>query len=290
MKHCVGSYDCDVVDEKTKIYSLRDPGNKPHVTMEVEVESWDFKQIHGKSNSEPKSEYKKMIGEWMKTLKNVVIGKYEINDFDYDALRYEEKEDIPDALHNAIFKYDDYGIVTNLTNFVFDDAYRSIVSSLNRYWLSDLTSVLDRIAEPLVMATVEKERGLIIFFKKDMERSNKYSGKRKYSEKTIAANINNATIRFSESNDVKSKIKEESERLDDEVLEDSLRDAFRIVNAFGAEELGQEEFERRVEQHLEEQKKYKREKYIQEDIEYAFANALHKELENYLKKNPLPTY
>ena len=279
MDHCVGSYACDVVDEKAKIYSLRDPGNKPHVTMEVEfwdeaeswfevesrveVESWCFNQIHGKSNSEPKGEYKKMIGEWMKTLKNVVIGKYDDfysnflwrSSMNYGHRGY--KEDIPDLLHDAIFKNktNDYGIDTNLTYFKFDDAYRSVVSLLTRYWRrSDLTSVLDRIAETLVMATVEKERGSIISFKKNMESSRV---KNKYSEKTIARIIDE-TIRFSEVNDLISKI--------------------------------EEEFERRAEQHLEEQEKYIREEYIHEQIEYDLANALHKELENYLKKNPLPTY
>jgi hypothetical protein len=57
-----------------------------------------------------------------------------------------------------------------------------------------------------------------------------------------------------------------------------------------SEELGQEEFERRVEQHLEEQEKHIRKEYINESFPYALADALNKELKDYLSRNPLPTY
>ena len=292
MEHCVGSYDCDVVDEKTKIYSLRDPGNKPHVTMEVEVESWDFKQIHGKSNSEPKSEYKKMIGEWMKTLKNVVIG--EEDDFDYSGLDNEYKEDIPDALYNSVFKANDYGIDTNLTYFKFDDAYRSVVNSLTSKSGHDWTSGADQIADTLVMATIEKDRSMIDYFLEEIEIT------RRRGEPTLTGRdleshfISHVgpSMRDFETNDLISKIEEVFEQLDDNVFEASHQAAIEVADLSDeeSEELGQEEFERRVEQHLEEQEKHIRKEYINESFPYALVDALNKELKNYLGRNPLPTY
>ena len=51
MHHCVGSYASEVRRGSTTIYSLRDPYNRPKVTIEVSPDG-QVKQIQGPSNSE----------------------------------------------------------------------------------------------------------------------------------------------------------------------------------------------------------------------------------------------
>jgi len=76
MNHCVGSYYDQVKTGETIIYSLRDPKNEPHITMEAEInlrrpdDADHFMQIFGHSNSEPKDEYKNMIRYWVKSQEN----------------------------------------------------------------------------------------------------------------------------------------------------------------------------------------------------------------------------
>lgn len=67
MGHCVGSYCPSVEKGDTVIYSLRDPQNDPHVTIELNPDRKTIKQIQGKGNAEPILEYKKMIRAWVKT-------------------------------------------------------------------------------------------------------------------------------------------------------------------------------------------------------------------------------
>lgn len=85
MGHCVGGY-CELVGRgDAAIYSLRDPKNEPHVTIEVSPQStteelgsttpmpsqamgWKVKQIKGKENKEPIPEYREMIKEWFVSL------------------------------------------------------------------------------------------------------------------------------------------------------------------------------------------------------------------------------
>lgn len=64
MGHCVGGYDQEVANGSTAIYSLRDPKNQPHVTVEYDIaDEQDARiiQIQGKGNEEPKPEYQEML-------------------------------------------------------------------------------------------------------------------------------------------------------------------------------------------------------------------------------------
>lgn len=77
MGHCVGSYCDEVNSGATTIYSLRDPQNKPHVTIEVthehqpearDEEAIDYEyvqQIQGKENRQPRPKYRHYINEWL---------------------------------------------------------------------------------------------------------------------------------------------------------------------------------------------------------------------------------
>lgn len=51
MGHCVGGYGKDVEEGKTQILSLRDPKNRPHVT--IEVRDGKVMQVYGKANAIP---------------------------------------------------------------------------------------------------------------------------------------------------------------------------------------------------------------------------------------------
>lgn len=75
MGHCVGDYADDVANGNTEIYSLRDPKNRPHVTIEVVPKmvwgknhkelQYTVEQIQGKENKEPVAKYHRYIDEWL---------------------------------------------------------------------------------------------------------------------------------------------------------------------------------------------------------------------------------
>jgi len=65
MQHCVGEY-CDLVGaEAVRIYSLRDPGGMPHVTIETDPSGVLFKQIRGKQNRKPIKDYWPYLGAFI---------------------------------------------------------------------------------------------------------------------------------------------------------------------------------------------------------------------------------
>lgn len=59
MVHCVGSY-AHQLERGTEIYSLRDPQNNPHATIEVKNQN-EITQIKGKQNKPPINKYAKYI-------------------------------------------------------------------------------------------------------------------------------------------------------------------------------------------------------------------------------------
>lgn len=95
MNHCVGGYARDVEQGRSQIFSLRDPYNKPHATIEITDNGNSVEQIQGNSNKEPKQEYKEMLRNWFESLPQKLISKkvnedeyndwgYNPEDFDYD--------------------------------------------------------------------------------------------------------------------------------------------------------------------------------------------------------------
>jgi hypothetical protein len=63
MGHCVGAggYDNSLKSGRAVFFSLRDPRNRPHVTMEVRVADKKVLQARGKQNAYPIQKYAKMI-------------------------------------------------------------------------------------------------------------------------------------------------------------------------------------------------------------------------------------
>ena len=121
MGHCVGGYSESVASGKTNIFSLRDPKNQPHVTIEANIEKskelekgWNPKQpklffeiiqIQGKENKEPITEYKELIKHWFDSLKS----KYNVtmSEDDFDA-------SITGANLTEFEQINEYGILMNL--------------------------------------------------------------------------------------------------------------------------------------------------------------------------------
>ena len=107
MNHCVGGYCNSVQTGKSIIYSLRDPQNNPHVTMETDGRN--IEQIQGNSNSDPDSEYRAMIKEWITGKSSSDINK-EIDPFTdlTDDIHY-DLDDIKDAI-KKIGTTNEYGL------------------------------------------------------------------------------------------------------------------------------------------------------------------------------------
>ncbi len=113
MGNCVGGYAKEVANEKTTIFSLRDPKNNPHVTLEMNFYPTssinnkmriEIQQIKGRGNKEPIPEYKAMIKEWFDHLKT--------KNYEFDAMEGYDV-DLEDLSENLALE-DDYGIEVDI--------------------------------------------------------------------------------------------------------------------------------------------------------------------------------
>ncbi len=79
MHHCVGGYFERVNEGDTRILSLRDPGNHPHITIELngfganeargrKDKEWRVNQIKGFANQMPKPEYREILKRYFMTI------------------------------------------------------------------------------------------------------------------------------------------------------------------------------------------------------------------------------
>ena len=109
MNHCVGGYCEEVNRGSSVIFSLRDPNNEPHITIETDSDVKEFRQIQGRSNSEPKDEYKAMLREWISKLGPDV---YRLNDDDDELVGgYDDIDDINEKLGGMTDgQLDEYGM------------------------------------------------------------------------------------------------------------------------------------------------------------------------------------
>jgi len=135
MNHCVGSYCEDVARGDSTIFSLRDPSNNPHVTIEIEGENSSYnpgtiKQIQGKSNSEPKNEYKSMIKEWISSKGKESGINPEINAFEsleenhyYESPSVQETTELLEKILQG--EENEYGL-----HYIFDSDIDTIIDKL----------------------------------------------------------------------------------------------------------------------------------------------------------------
>ena len=111
MDHCVGSYCSDMMDGRSIFYSLRDPNNNPHITIEVDNKYKTVEQIQGNSNSEPKDEYKAMIKEWITNKNPGITHKADPIEQLAEQFGGYDLGELGEAL-NMIGKIDEYGFKT----------------------------------------------------------------------------------------------------------------------------------------------------------------------------------
>jgi len=157
MNHCVGSYYDSVQGGNLRIISLRDPSNKPHVTMEVDPMIEAFYQIQGNSNSEPDKEYKAMIKEWVQSMGGIRSHDSESEDSPYNLIHgaYADIESMGEGLEEW-FSPDDYGLSdSNLGDPDFEDLINMFVErqkkeswrARNSDYYGDITEIPRQLIE-----------------------------------------------------------------------------------------------------------------------------------------------
>jgi len=134
MNHCVGSYCNDVERGETVIYSLRDPQNHPHATIEIGGASGyspgSWQQIQGNSNQEPDAASKAMIKEWISTGGEEIGINREINSFeeleDYHAYDSANISDINGAIDSILQGTEnEYGL-----RYIFDSDIETVLDGI----------------------------------------------------------------------------------------------------------------------------------------------------------------
>lgn len=114
MGHCVGSYASRVEGGGTKIFSLRDKKNEPHITIEFDTDDGVILQIKGKQNRPPVEEYWKYVAKFLELpfVKNI-----ETSDFDTKYLSKEEADELFTKKPNfapAEWLYKKHGMTVNV--------------------------------------------------------------------------------------------------------------------------------------------------------------------------------
>lgn len=140
MGHCVGGYCPDVLEGRSRIFSLRDAKGEPHVTIEVSPQSdpglaegnFSIAQIKGKQNLAPKDEYLPFVQDFVRNsplgvswgrvgdLQNTGLRKVgdryvtldELNDVqktpDGLPIGYEPLDDLPEWAEGGLVAQPDY--------------------------------------------------------------------------------------------------------------------------------------------------------------------------------------
>lgn len=144
MRHCVGTY-CDDVEQKlSRIYSLRDPQNQPHATIEMDGTGNKVKQIKGHGDGVPEYEHKGMVKEWLNTLPDA-RWKNGNSDYDDDEVYWgHDTDEIAHAIYEEVhgieqddFDDNDYGLPNgrkerDITNFYMPGLYDDVISHMGK--------------------------------------------------------------------------------------------------------------------------------------------------------------
>jgi len=154
MNHCVGDCEYDegydtqeaagifrdpYMGAHVELFSLRDPKDRPHVTIELGAETWlgaggdtqPIYQIYGPGNSEPKLEYKHLISDWFDSYQKSTGNRLTWGDddsVDISTLKYENPRSLPDRANELFYEGDSYGIMPNLTGVDIEHLYDTIMS------------------------------------------------------------------------------------------------------------------------------------------------------------------
>jgi len=82
MGHCAAGYWGQIARGSANLYSLRDKGNSPHVTIEMDGDNKTVHQIKGKQNDKPDGKYHKYIIDFLATVIKPEKNNMGYQDFD----------------------------------------------------------------------------------------------------------------------------------------------------------------------------------------------------------------
>lgn len=136
MNHCVGSYCRQVESGTTEIYSLRDPQNLPHVTVEIEPQYNEVIQVIGNSNSEPKDEYKELVTQWFAELQKEKPGlQMRGQEFDFEDLKYTDNSELDEKITEIVYSggSENYGLKMPLTELDVEYPYEAVIKELTAH-------------------------------------------------------------------------------------------------------------------------------------------------------------
>jgi hypothetical protein len=155
--HCVGSYCEDVEEGRKIIYSLRDPFNNPHVTIEMTGSNGNtVSQIRAHANTEPADNLKALIKEWLKTVPGA---HWNGSSVDFDGYDYSEYDV---AIKQWWMDGDEYGITGDITRpGLVIDLYDEILKNYqNRYFNHNgrYTRHMENVPPTLARLAVESDK------------------------------------------------------------------------------------------------------------------------------------
>lgn len=133
MDHCVGDY-CERVElGKVQVYSLRDPANRPHVTIGIDPLTNEVFEVQGKGNTDPNEKYAKYITDWFAELKNSRPGLYMGGThFDFRELSRVDNVDLDDKIMEIVYGGpESYGLSPPIVDLDIEVLYNSVLDELN---------------------------------------------------------------------------------------------------------------------------------------------------------------
>lgn len=174
MNNCVGDYCKPVQQGRTEIFSLRDPKNKPHATLEIEPKYNEVVQIQGNSNREPDDKYKEMIKDWFQVLKNERPGLTLANEDAYEFdFRYTDN-DIDEQIYKEVEEGNEYGLQAPLDRLdiqnAYDGAIREMTGSLGG-WRGTDTRNASYIGKAIAWAAWQADKYRASKIKNEQDRS-----------------------------------------------------------------------------------------------------------------------
>ena len=181
--HCVGGYWHKVKNEISTIYSLRDPSNEPHVTIETDGSGETAFQIFGKSNSEPKQEYKAMIANWVK-FGDEAPHSFGEEDGPLENLAYSRwtrgfEEELEKAVGEQIDGEDEYGfkfepVSIGTIEYIFDQSYDSVAAYNDRGYYYGDRGISDSLVSLAISGGVDTLEYLTELIQKKEEKAQEF--------------------------------------------------------------------------------------------------------------------
>jgi hypothetical protein len=165
MNHCVGTYCDDVASGKTRIFSLRDPQNHPHVTIELQGDSDKIVQVQGNSNQDPSEDYDYYIEQFFRNLDNPQWAEGSGPAVETPSFYGMNTSEIAAAMEKNLGEKDKYGIPSNVLELnvreLIDDVFNALEHTWDASWrgwdgvASELGDVIRRHDDALSVQTVQ---------------------------------------------------------------------------------------------------------------------------------------